>query len=149
MLREQNKKIASAESCTGGLLADKLTDISGSSSYFVGGVVSYSNESKVNFLGVSPKILERFGAVSASCAKQMASGIRRVTNSDIGISTTGISGPTGDTAWKPLGLVYIGYADKNICFAEKFVFQTTRRDHKLKSVDAALGLLRKKLESFR
>ena len=122
LLREKNKKIASAESCTGGLLADRLTDVSGSSAYFLAGIVSYSNQAKVNLLGVSPEVLKRYGAVSALCAKQMAAGIRRVANTDIGISTTGISGPTGDTPWKPLGLVYIGYADNDICIAQKFVF---------------------------
>lgn len=99
--------IATAESCTGGLIAHRITRISGSSAYFLGGVVSYSNALKHNLLGVSEETLRTAGAVSQECALQMASGVRRLTGASVGISSTGIAGPGGATPTKPVGLVYI------------------------------------------
>src|ERR1017187_2609811 len=105
-----NKKatLAVAESCTGGMLAKCLTDIAGSSAYFVGGVVSYSNRVKESDLGVSTQILQRFGAVSKETAAAMAKGVRQNLGSTWGIGITGIAGPGGGTSAKPVGLVYIG-----------------------------------------
>src|SRR5690606_25849076 len=102
--------IATAESCTGGLVAHRITTVAGSSAYFIGGVVAYSNELKQSLLGVPAAILERHGAVSRQCALAMAQGVRLRTGADIGVSTTGIAGPGGATPTKPVGLVYIACA---------------------------------------
>jgi PncC family amidohydrolase len=100
--------ISTAESCTGGLLSHTLTGISGSSAYFMGGVVAYSNQIKEQALGVQEQTLIEFGAVSDQTAREMAEGIRNQFDTDIGLSTTGVAGPTGGTADKPVGLVWIG-----------------------------------------
>ncbi|HEX9935448.1 MAG TPA: competence/damage-inducible protein A, partial [bacterium] len=110
-LLAQGKILSVAESCTGGLVANKLTNISGSSTFFERGVVAYSNASKVQLLGVSMDRLSRFGAVSAETAAAMAEGIRRTSESDIGLSTTGIAGPGGGSDQRPVGLLYVGYSD--------------------------------------
>ncbi|MEE1077137.1 MAG: nicotinamide-nucleotide amidohydrolase family protein [Acutalibacteraceae bacterium] len=107
-LAENNMKISTAESCTGGLISKKITEVSGSSAVFDCGVCSYSNEIKNKVLGVDKAVLDTLGAVSAETAKQMAKGVRLLSNSDIAVSTTGIAGPTGATPQKPVGLVYIG-----------------------------------------
>lgn len=107
-LQKWQQTLAIAESCTGGLLGDMLTSIAGSSVYFRGGVISYSNQSKIDLLGVSPKTLETEGAVSAETAMEMAKGVAKALKADWGLSITGIAGPTGETATKPVGLVYIG-----------------------------------------
>lgn len=106
--------IATAESCTGGLLSSKLTDISGSSAYIRLNFVTYANEAKHNILGVSWDILNNFGAVSEECAQAMAEGLQKATGADIALCTTGIAGPTGGTKEKPVGLIYIGLRYKNI-----------------------------------
>jgi PncC family amidohydrolase len=103
--------IAAAESCSGGEVAHRITSVAGSSVYFLGSVVSYSNEAKVSLLGVSPEILTTRGAVSDECARAMAEGARQVFGADVAVSTTGIAGPGGATARKPVGLVYIAVAD--------------------------------------
>ena len=105
-LREKNLIIATAESCTGGMLAKKITDISGSSGIFEMGLVSYANRIKNEFLGVSNDVLNTVGAVSEETARQMALGITKLAKSDIGVGITGIAGPTGGTSEKPVGLVY-------------------------------------------
>lgn len=110
LLIDKNISLATAESCTGGLLSAKLTDIPGISKVFPGGIVSYSNEMKKDLLGVTEDVLKQYGAVSSQCAKQMAQGIRNKCGTDIGISTTGIAGPGGGSEKKPVGLVYIGLA---------------------------------------
>ena len=106
--------IATAESCTGGLLSSKLTDVSGSSAYIRLNFVTYANEAKHNILGVSWDILNNFGAVSEECAQAMAEGLQKATGADIALCTTGIAGPTGGTKEKPVGLIYIGLRYKNI-----------------------------------
>jgi len=108
ILVEKGWTISTAESCTGGLLSHVLTGVSGSSSYFIGGVVAYSNRIKENILGVESKTLAQHGAVSEETALEMAAGIREKFNTDFGLSTTGIAGPTGGTPTKPVGLVWMG-----------------------------------------
>lgn len=114
ILLDKNLTVSTAESCTGGLLSSKLTDISGSSAYVKQNYVTYSNEAKHNILGVDNEILEKYGAVSEECAQSMAEGLSRITNCDIAICTTGIAGPTGGTPNKPVGLVYISVKYNNI-----------------------------------
>jgi nicotinamide-nucleotide amidase len=145
LLTERKRTIAVAESCTGGLITDKITDVSGSSNYFERGVVTYSNRSKVEILGVPDELIQQHGAVSSEVAKSMAEGIRRISGSDIGLSTTGIAGPTGATPDKPVGLVWIGYSDERETIALKFNFGDDRRRVKERAAQAALELVRRKL----
>lgn len=119
VLAENNMKIATAESCTGGMISKRITEVSGSSAVFDCGVCSYSNEIKNKVLGVDKAVLDTLGAVSAETAMQMAKGVRLLSNSDIAVATTGIAGPTGDTPTKPVGLVYIGISTKKGDFALK------------------------------
>ena len=140
MLSERGLHIALAESCTGGLIASRITDVSGSSAYFSGGVVAYSNEMKEKLLGVSPESIRAHGAVSSVVAEQMAQGIRRVTSAHIGLSVTGIAGPTGGSSDKPVGLVYIGAASSQGTFVRRYRFDGARLDIKAQTADAALQL---------
>ncbi|MCI0706012.1 MAG: competence/damage-inducible protein A [Ignavibacteriae bacterium] len=145
LLTERKLKIAVAESCTGGLIADRITDVPGSSSYFERGIVTYSNESKLAELSVPLSFIQQHGAVSREVAEAMALGVRTKSNVDIGISTTGIAGPTGGTPEKPVGLVWIGYSDRHETLALKFTFVNDRRRVKERTAQAALDLLRRKL----
>lgn len=145
LLAEKELTIAAAESCTGGMISSRITDVSGSSEYFKGGVVTYSNKSKVKFLDVKKKTLTKYGAVSEKTAKQMAEGARKHFKTDIGISTTGIAGPNGGSEKKPVGLVYIGYSDKKKTYAKKFLFGNFRERNKKRSAQMALEILRKEL----
>ncbi|HEX9655223.1 MAG TPA: competence/damage-inducible protein A [bacterium] len=142
---EKKKTVAVAESCSGGMLANRLTNISGSSAYFERGVVAYSNRAKIEILGVPVEVIEKFGAVSDECAVAMAEGIRKVSDADFGISTTGIAGPTGGTAEKPVGLVYIGFAKTGESYSKRMMFINDRITNKERAVQAALNLLRKEL----
>lgn len=141
ILKEQNLKIATAESCTGGLIAHTLTNISGSSDYFDRGVVSYSNKSKTELLGVPKKLIDKYGAVSNPVAKAMADGIRVKSEVDIGISTTGIAGPTGGTKEKPVGLVFIAISTKDNVIVKKYQFGGNRIQNKYDTCKAALDML--------
>lgn len=114
ILIENNLTIATAESCTGGLLSSKLTDISGSSAYIKANYVTYANEAKHDILGVDWEILNTHGAVSEQCAQAMAEGLQNLTNCDVALCTTGIAGPTGGTEVKPVGLIYIAIKYNNI-----------------------------------
>ncbi len=145
LLKKKNKTIAVAESCTGGLISSMITDVSGSSAYFSEGVIAYSNVAKKKLLGVKENTLKKFGAVSEQTAEQMADGVRRVSKSDIGVSTTGIAGPTGATKLKPVGLVWIGYSDTKVTFAKKFIFTKDRLRNKEIASRWALEIVRKKL----
>ena len=107
LLRSKGLTVSVAESCTGGRLGDMLTDVPGSSDYFIGGVISYGNDAKVSLLGVKPRTLKAKGAVSEEVAIQMAAGVRTKVGADIGIGITGIAGPAGGTPTKPVGLVYV------------------------------------------
>jgi len=145
LLQERELKVATAESCTGGLIASMITNVSGSSKYFERGIVSYSNAAKVEVLKVDEDTIVKLGAVSQEVAMQMAEGVKSTSGADIGISTTGIMGPTGATPEKPVGLVYIGYCDENVCTAKKFLFGNDRLLNKQRTAQAALDLLRKQL----
>lgn len=145
ILTDRNLTISVAESCTGGLIADRLTNVSGSSNYFERGVVTYSNDSKIAELGVPSSFLQQHGAVSREVAEAMASGIRAKSNTDIGLATTGIAGPTGGTIEKPVGLVWIGFSDNTDTIALRFNFASDRRTFKERASQAALDLVRRKL----
>lgn len=148
-LRRRRATVASAESCTGGLLAGRFTDLPGSSDYFVGGVVAYDNTVKTSALHVSVEILATEGAVSAACAAAMASGARARLRATYALSTTGIAGPGGGTPAKPVGLVYLGLAGPEGVRTVKHHFPGDRQAIRLSSVQAALHLLRETLESAR
>ena len=147
-LKRKNLTVATAESCTGGLLAHLLTNISGSSEYFDRGVITYSNKSKIELLGVPQKTITEYGAVSKQTAGAMAVGIRKQANVDIGISTTGIAGPTGGTEEKPVGLVYIGIATVKNVDVQRFVFSKDRLQNKEKTCYKALELLLKTINEW-
>lgn len=149
LLKKHGQTLALAESCTGGLVSKRITDIPGSSEYFLGGIISYSNSLKTALLAVPEDILAEHGAVSQETALAMAQGIRAKTNASFGLSITGIAGPEGGTAEKPVGLVYIGLADKSSEQAHRYVFFGSREIVRRKSCMAALDILRNHiLESF-
>jgi nicotinamide-nucleotide amidase len=145
LLLERELKISTAESCTGGLVGNMLTNVSGSSKYFERGVICYSNAAKVEILKVNEDTLTEHGAVSMEVAMQMAEGVKSTSGSDIGLATTGIMGPTGATAEKPVGLVYIGYCDDKVCTAKKFNFGDDRLLNKQRTAQAALDFVRRQL----
>jgi nicotinamide-nucleotide amidase len=145
LLIERKLTIAVAESCTGGLIAHRITNVSGSSKYFKRAFVTYSNESKIEALSIATELIEQYGAVSREVALAMAAGARKNAGVDIALSTTGIAGPTGGTPEKPVGLVWIGYADSNGSLALKFNFNDHRLRFKERASQAALELLRRKL----
>ncbi|MEW5747299.1 MAG: nicotinamide-nucleotide amidohydrolase family protein [Candidatus Thermoplasmatota archaeon] len=141
-LRAKGLTIAVAESCTGGRLGDMITSVPGSSDYFLGGVISYSDEAKVGLLGVSPESLEAEGAVSEAVARQMAEGARRAFGADVGVSTTGIAGPDGGSPSKPVGLVFIAASTEGGTVCSRHVFPGARDDVKTRSSESALALVR-------
>ncbi len=138
--------VSTAESCTGGLILSTLTDIAGSSAYVEGGLVTYSNEAKINMLGLRETTLVEHGAVSAATAGEMACGVRSVFDTDYALSVTGIAGPGGGTGEKPVGLTYIGLAGREgLITVERHIWDGDRIANKMLSVDAALRLLLKQL----
>ena len=149
LLTEQGLTIAVAESCTGGLIAHQLTNVPGSSAYFVGGVVAYSNEVKERVLGVSHETLSAHGAVSEECAREMARGARRLLGTDVAIAATGIAGPTGGTPEKPVGLAYVALAAPDLERCERHLFEGRRLRNKRQTSEAALEMLRRYLEARR
>lgn len=148
LMREKGLTLAVSESCTGGLIQDHLTDVPGSSAYFIGGVVAYRNEIKINLLGVNPKSLEQYGAVSSEIAEEMAKGIRQKLGSDIGLSITGIAGPGGGSKEKPVGLVYVGYSDRKTSTSTEYLFGNDRIINKKRSAGMALGMLWRNLKEL-
>ena len=142
---KMNKTLAVAESCTGGLLGSRVTEVEGSSAFFKGGVISYSNESKIDLLGVKRSTIKSFGAVSTQVASEMSEKIRKLFSADYGLSITGIAGPSGGTESKPVGLVYIGLSTEFNTIVKKFSFSTTRSQIKIKTSQAGLNLLRLEL----
>lgn len=147
LLRKAGATLAVAESCTGGALSASFTAMAGASDYFLGGVVSYSNDVKANVLGVSRDTLERYGAVSEETAVEMADGVRRLCGADYALSTTGIAGPTGGSEDKPVGTVWIGLATPNGTTARKFVFSKLRPQNIERFATAAANMLRLELVS--
>lgn len=133
--------LATAESCSGGAVAQRITHIAGSSAYFVGGIVSYANDVKQRVLGVPADVLTAHGAVSEQCARHMAEGARSLLNSTIAVSTTGIAGPGGATANKPVGLVYIAISDGTDTHVERHVYTGSRQAVIDASASRALDLL--------
>lgn len=146
LLDRQGLKLAVAESCTGGKLGDMITEVPGSSDYFLGGIVSYSNEAKVGLLDVDTEVLRERGAVSEEIALQMASGVRSRFGADVGVSITGIAGPTGGTAVKPVGLVFIAVSSDESSVVDRNVFSGSRSDVKVQSAEKALEMLKGFLE---
>jgi len=145
LLKQKKKTVSIAESCTGGLIAHRLTNVPGSSQYLTSSVVAYSNKSKTSFLGVSKATIKRYGAVSKQCAIALAKGIRACTGSDLGLSVTGIAGPTGGSKTKPIGTVFIALVSRKTTICINDLFLGTREQIKTKSAQAALNLLRKVL----
>jgi nicotinamide-nucleotide amidase len=144
---ERGITVATAESCTGGLVAKLITDQAGASSYFKGGVVSYANEAKTGLLGVMPDLLQAHGAVSAQVARVMASEVRIRLQADVGVSVTGVSGPGGGTAAKPVGLAYVAVSDGEGEAVRRFVWSGDRDSNRHASAEAALELLLDRLGS--
>jgi nicotinamide-nucleotide amidase len=142
LLRQHGLTLALAESCTGGLVASRITDVSGSSDYFLGGVVAYSNAEKTRLLGVPEELLQQHGAVSAAVARAMAEGARRGAGADVAVAITGIAGPTGGTAEKPVGLVYLGLAAEGETRDEELRLHGDRAQIKWRTAQAALDMLR-------
>ena len=142
LLIRRRATVSVAESCTGGLLTDRLTNVPGSSRYVRGGVIAYHNDIKAGLLGVPAALLQHYGAVSAPVAKAMAQGVRRVAGSDVGIAVTGIAGPSGATASKPVGLVYLGLSDRNTTHAQRCQFFGDRLSIKAQAAQVALDWLR-------
>ncbi len=148
LLRESGMTLSLAESCSGGLIAKRITDVPGCSRYFLEGVVTYSNEAKMRLLAVPADLLECCGAVSAECATAMATGISNASGSDIGIAVTGIAGPEGGSEEKPVGTVYIALATPEGCRASHFLFSGNRDEVRMQTACAALELLRRYLETI-
>lgn len=142
MALEKKISISFAESCTGGLLGHRITEVPGSSDIFKGGVVVYSNDAKINILGVDRRIIDEHGAVSQMTAKIMAERVKEFFSSDYGISVTGIAGPDGGTDDKPVGLVYVAFANDNKTSVKKFNFNYDRANNKLKTSQEVLNLIR-------
>ena len=134
--------LATAESCTGGLLGALITGVPGSSAYYVGGVVSYADSAKIRLLGVPRALLAEHGAVSASVAREMAGGVRRRLKADIGVGITGIAGPGGGSDRKPVGLVFISLAGPSGCLTRRFLFAGGRDSIRRAACVAALVWLR-------
>ncbi|MGE5314139.1 MAG: competence/damage-inducible protein A [Acidobacteriota bacterium] len=145
LMRERSLTLATAESCTGGMIADRITNVPGASEFFLRGFVAYSNLSKTEELGVDPALIEQYGAVSRETAEAMARGAREISRADIALSTTGIAGPTGGSPEKPVGTVWIGYSDVETTFALQFNYGDHRLRFKERTSQAALELLRRKL----
>ncbi len=148
-LREKSLKLATAESCTGGLIASRITDIPGSSDYFLGGVVSYAYEAKVALLGVSWDTLHAYGAVSRETVLEMARGARKILDADIAVSVSGIAGPAGGLPNKPVGTTWIGLSARDGEWARVFYFKGDRLQNKSSSADAALQMLKDYLDGSR
>jgi len=146
VLCDKGLKLATAESCTGGLIADRITNVPGSSEYFRGGIVAYAYEAKVALLGVSWDTLRMYGAVSKETVIEMARGARVALGADIAISVSGIAGPGGGMPDKPVGTTWIGLSTTEGDWARSFVWEGDRLQNKALSVDAALGLLKDYLE---
>ena len=145
LLTDKKLTIAVAESCTGGLITDRLTDVPGSSAFLNRGIIAYSNEAKTDLLGVPEDVLRNFGAVSEQAAVLMAEGVRKLGRTDLSLATTGIAGPTGGTEEKPMGTVFIALADGRKTFCRNYVFRWERRRNKMLTSQMALIILKRYL----
>jgi len=150
LLKERGLTISAAESCTGGWLAKRITDIAGSSDYFLGGLVSYSNQMKIKELGVKEETIKKFGAVSRETAKQMAEGLRSKTSADIAIAITGIAGPSGGTKEKPIGTVYMALLDDKGIWEQRFQFLPLSRETvRSLATETGLEVIRRRILGLR
>lgn len=141
-LKEKSKTITTAESCTGGMIGEVLTSVSGMSEFFNYGFITYSNEAKINLLDVKKETLDAFGAVSSQVVSQMALGALKKANADISVSVSGIAGPTGDTRTKKVGLCFIGIATKEgVLKSYEFNFKGSRQEVRMQCVKTALNLV--------
>ena len=143
--RERGVWLATAESCTGGLVAHLITEVPGSSDYFSGGIVTYANDVKIGLVDVPADVLEAHGAVSAQVARAMAEGVRRRLSVDLAVAVTGVAGPDGGTAAKPVGLTYVAVADADGGDVRRFVWDSDRSGNKRLSAAAALELVLSRL----
>lgn len=140
MLKERKLSVATAESCTGGLLGKSITDVSGSSAVYPGGVISYCNRIKHEILGVDQELLDTLGPVSAPVAHEMARGVKRVIGADLGLGITGIAGPNSDETGRPVGLVYIGAAYREMTVVREYRFDGDRAAVRAQAAEAAADL---------
>jgi PncC family amidohydrolase len=138
LLRERGWTVSIAESCTGGLVSDRITDVPGSSDYFEGGMITYSNESKAKYLGIPLEYIKRYGAVSPQVARKMAQGVRQEFNTTFGLSTTGVAGPTGGTKRSPIGRVFIGFANGRKTWVRREDLKGNRRTIKKEAAERNL-----------
>jgi nicotinamide-nucleotide amidase len=145
MLADRGLTISVAESCTGGLIGSIITDVPGSSRYFLGGIIAYSNQSKMEILNVSPRTIAEHGTVSGQTVQEMAGGIKRLFNSHLGLAVTGIAGPEGGSREKPVGTVFIGLAAEDRIFTTGYRFHGTRGEIKQETARMALDYLRRYL----
>ncbi len=145
ILKKKKRTLVVAESCTGGLVSHRITNIPGSSVYFMGGIIAYSNDVKMSMLGVSPETIKKYGAVSREVVLAMAEGARRALNADIAVSVTGIAGPTGGTAKKSVGLAYIAFVSGKHKRSRKVCFKGNRVSIKEQFAQAVLEMIRKNL----
>jgi len=148
LLRQKGLTLGTVESATGGLISNLITNVPGSSDYFKGSVTSYANETKMNVIGVKAATLKKYGAVSPQVAGEMAAGGKKVLNADICIADTGIAGPGGATPGKPVGLFYIGMANKDGVFTRQHEFHGDRDQNKRSAAEAALNWLKEYLISL-
>lgn len=146
LLRQRGLTLAVAESCTGGLIGHRLTDVPGSSAYYIGAVVAYSSDVKRQILGVQQSTLRVHGVVSEQTAQEMAEGVRKLLHADVGIAVTGIAGPSGGTPEKPVGLTYVALAAHKGTWVERHLWNGDRWENRARSAEAALDLLRWYLE---
>lgn len=146
-LRATGQTLAVAESCTGGLVGHRITNVPGSSDYYRGSITAYANDVKETLLHVRGETLVDYGAVSEQTAREMAEGVRQTMTADLGVSVTGIAGPTGGTPKKPVGLVYVALAAPDGARVERYVFPGDRWENKAQSAQAALDLVRRYLEN--
>jgi nicotinamide-nucleotide amidase len=146
LLTKRNQTLATAESCTGGLIANRITNVPGASSVFIAGYVCYANQAKINMLDVDPKLVEKHGAVSESVARALAENARACAGSNYALATTGVAGPTGGSPEKPVGTVYVGLASADLeTIVKRFFFPTDRESFKQLAAQSALDLLRRKI----
>ncbi|MCX7995440.1 MAG: CinA family protein [candidate division WOR-3 bacterium] len=141
ILTTRGLTLSVCESCTGGMLGSVITGIPGSSNYFIGGIIAYSNEMKIKFAGVKSETIKKYGAVSKQTAREMALGTKELTGSDISIAITGIAGPGGGTKVKPVGLVYIAIAIDNKIIVVRNLFKGSRQEIRKRACECALKLL--------